>query len=136
MHVVGSRIPDGGRVLLTVPFSAPLHQLPFDFFRYTPRGLEVLLRRHGLELEICEARGNFPAAVGAALSHYLLRSLGARRLNHDGSVDVSRWRYPLVMPLIALQQVLFALLARLSRDESLTLGYVAVARPAAPGGPS
>jgi SAM-dependent methyltransferase len=118
----------GGRVLLTVPFVAPLHQLPFDFYRYTPRGVEVLLERHGLELELCEARGNFPAAVGAALSHYLLRSLASRRTHHDGSVELSRWRYPLTMPLIALEQLAFAGLARLSRDESLTLGYVAVAR--------
>jgi SAM-dependent methyltransferase len=118
----------GGRLLLTVPFSAPLHQLPFDFYRYTPRGLQVLLERHGFELELCEARGNFAAATGATLSHFLLRSCAARSRNHDGSVDLSRWRYPLVLPVIAVEQLFFAWLARWSRDETLTLGYVAVAR--------
>ena len=45
----------GGRLCLTVPFVWPLHEEPFDFFRYTPFALSEMLQEHG-----------FPhAAVGA-----------------------------------------------------------------------
>lgn len=33
----------GGRLYMTVPLVWELHELPFDFFRYTPHGLERLL---------------------------------------------------------------------------------------------
>jgi SAM-dependent methyltransferase len=38
----------GGRLFLTVPLAWELHEQPFDFYRYTPSGLEHLLRRAGL----------------------------------------------------------------------------------------
>ena len=123
----------GGRVLMTVPFSSPRHQLPFDFFRYTPNGLEALLTRHGLEVESLDARGNFAAATGATLSHFLMRCVCARSVNHDGSVNLSRWRAPFVLPVIAAVQILFEWISRVTSDTALTLGYVVVARaPDAP----
>ena len=118
----------GGRLLVSVPFAAPLHQLPFDFYRFTPRGIETLLQRNGFEVERIEPRGNFASAAGSTLSHYILRALGASGRHHDGSVTLSRWRAPLVLPLIALVQLFFALAARFSRDDTLCLGYGVVAR--------
>ncbi len=118
----------GGRLLLTVPFASALHQLPFDYGRYTPLGVEQILRRHGLEPEHVVPRGNYASVMGSLLSNQVLRLLGARRLRHDGGVTLSRWRAPLVLPLVALVQVFFAGLARLSHDTALCSGYLAVAR--------
>jgi len=120
----------GGRLLLTVPFVAPLHQLPYDFRRYTPRGLTELLEAHGLRVERLEPRGNVATVAGAVLSQWLLRHLAAAAAKHDGSVTMSRWRGPLVLPLIALVQTAFAGLERVCSDEHLALGYLVVARKA------
>jgi SAM-dependent methyltransferase len=121
----------GGRLLISVPFAAPLHQLPFDFYRFTPRGIETLLQRNGFEVEQIEPRGNFASAAGSTLSHYILRALGSSGRHHDGSVTLSRWRAPFVLPLIALVQLFFAFAARFSRDDTLCLGYGVVARKGA-----
>ncbi len=118
----------GGRALVTVPFLAPLHQLPYDYYRFTEEGLRALFSRVGLQTESVEPRGNSAAATGCIVTQYLLRTLGARKANHDGSVTMSRWRAPFVLPLLALVQGTFALFASFSSDPALCLGWTAVAR--------
>jgi SAM-dependent methyltransferase len=117
-----------GRLLLTVPLVAPLHQWPFDFYRYTPKGIEALLARHAFAIEHVMPRGNFASATGATISHWLIRSIGSRKLQHDGSVELSRWRAPFVLPLIAFVQLFFKLYEKLSSDQGTSLGYAVVAR--------
>lgn len=118
----------GGKLLLTVPFAAPRHQLPFDFRRYTAEGLSNVLERNGLEVLHVRPRGNVATAAGATLSQYLLRHWAAKRRKHDGSVRMSRWRGPLTLPFIGLTQVLFGLLEGITSDDALCLGYAVVAR--------
>lgn len=123
--------PDG-RLLLTVPFLAPLHQLPYDFRRFTPAGLTTLLERHGLQVEHLWPRGNAATVAGTTVAQYLLRHWAVGRRKHDGSISMSRWRGPLTMPFIALAQLAAALAERFTRDEMLSLGYAVVARKASP----
>lgn len=118
----------GGAVLFTVPFVSPLHQLPFDFHRFTPQGIEVLLAHHGFEVERIQARGNFSTTTGSVVAHWILRTFGSTALLHDGSVRVSRIRGLLVAPLIALVQLTAMLFERFTSDKTLTLGYSVVAR--------
>ena len=40
----------GGIFLCTAPFVYPVHD-SYDFFRYSPRGLATIMKRHGLEVE-------------------------------------------------------------------------------------
>jgi hypothetical protein len=40
-------LSSGGRLCLTVPFVWPLHEEPYDFFRYTPFALRDLLEAQG-----------------------------------------------------------------------------------------
>lgn len=48
----------GGRLLLTVPFAARWHFIPYDYWRFTPSGLSVLLGRNGFTKLEVYARGN------------------------------------------------------------------------------
>jgi SAM-dependent methyltransferase len=121
----------GGKLLITVPFVSPLHQLPYDFRRFTPAGLEELLSRYGLEIEELRSRGNVASAAGSMLAHYLLRHWAAKARKHDGSVIMSRWRGLLTMPFIAITQAFFFLAEKFARDDALCLGYSVVARKSA-----
>jgi SAM-dependent methyltransferase len=49
--------PDG-RLVLTVPFSARWHFIPYDYYRYTPAGLNHLLTTAGFSDIRIVARGN------------------------------------------------------------------------------
>jgi SAM-dependent methyltransferase len=48
----------GGRILLTVPFSARWHYIPFDYWRFTPSSLAHLLAEAGFGNIQVYARGN------------------------------------------------------------------------------
>jgi SAM-dependent methyltransferase len=48
----------GGRLLMTVPFAARWHFIPYDYWRYTPSGLDMLLRECGFDDVTIYARGN------------------------------------------------------------------------------
>jgi SAM-dependent methyltransferase len=51
--------PDG-RIWLTVPLTWPLHEEPFDFYRYTPYGLTSLLEQAGFdEVDVGPRNGYF-----------------------------------------------------------------------------
>ena len=47
-----------GHLLLTVPFAARWHYIPWDYWRFTPSGLESLLLRYGFDNIAVYARGN------------------------------------------------------------------------------
>ena len=48
----------GGKLLLTVPFAARWHFLPYDYWRYTPAGLKHLLTGANFGEVLIYARGN------------------------------------------------------------------------------
>ena len=58
----------GGRVIVSTPFLIKIHELPQygmrDFWRFTPRGLETLLERGGLEVDAVGTWGNRQCVVG------------------------------------------------------------------------
>jgi len=58
----------GGRVVVSTPFLIRVHELPMygmeDFWRFTPRGLRVLLERAGLEVDEVGSWGNRRCLVG------------------------------------------------------------------------
>jgi len=125
---VARALRPGGKLLLTVPFVAPMHAVPYDFYRYTREGIVALVQGAGLEVVSCEARGNYALATGTLTAQWMLRAFAARFEHRDGSVSLSRWRAPFVLPLIALVQGLFALAGRFSHDTNAALGWTVVAR--------
>lgn len=48
----------GGRLVLTVPFAARWHFVPYDYWRYTPSSLDMLLTAAGFREVDVRARGN------------------------------------------------------------------------------
>lgn len=42
-------LKDGGKLVVSVPHLSRLHELPHDYFRFTPQGLRVVLERAGFK---------------------------------------------------------------------------------------
>jgi len=117
-----------GRLLLTVPFVVPLHEMPSDYYRFTPFSLRRMVEGSGLVVEQIEPRGNYAVALGSLGSQFLLRSFGARERQSDGSVIPSLWKSVFVFPLAACLQTAFYLVSKFTRDDVVTQGYSLVAR--------
>lgn len=63
----------GGRVLITVPFVWPLHDMPHDEYRYTPTSLKRIVTEAGLDLERLESLGGIDAAAVQTLALWAAR---------------------------------------------------------------
>jgi SAM-dependent methyltransferase len=70
----------GGRLVMTVPFAARWHFIPYDYWRYTPSGLNLLLTAAGFAEIRVQARGN-PLTVSCykAMALYLMLLFGSNR---------------------------------------------------------
>jgi SAM-dependent methyltransferase len=60
---IATTLRPGGGLLLTVPFAARWHYIPYDYWRFTPSGLQRLLQQAGFDEITIHARGN-PLTVG------------------------------------------------------------------------
>jgi SAM-dependent methyltransferase len=73
----------GGRVLITVPFAARWHFIPYDFWRYTPSSLQFLLTTAGFRDVRITARGNpLTVACYKVMALQLMLLLGAEPRGH------------------------------------------------------
>jgi SAM-dependent methyltransferase len=104
----------GGHLILTTPFSWPLHEEPRDFFRYSPFGLRHLSEEAGLE--VVELRAL--SGIWSTLSlHFSWAMLG-----HRG-------RFPALIDALSISaQRLAWWLERVDWRETLSWNHLLVAR--------
>jgi SAM-dependent methyltransferase len=84
----------GGVLITTAPFAFPIHDA-YDFFRYSPDGLAIIMKRQGLEVE------NVEALSGTGLTLAILFNL----YWYDLGFIWTKWLYPLgliLRPLLLL----------------------------------
>jgi SAM-dependent methyltransferase len=65
----------GGYLLLSVPFIYPLHEMPYDYWRFTPYGLEQLCDTVGLQTIYVHAKGGVGAALVSIWSNITIRGI-------------------------------------------------------------
>ena len=63
----------GGVLLLTTPFMWGVHSEPYDYFRYTPYGIEYLAKQAGFIAERVIADTGFWLLMALRLNYYLSR---------------------------------------------------------------
>ena len=108
----------GGRLFLSAPLIWPLHEEPFDFWRFTPYGLTRLLEAAGFDVERIEPRGGYFNTLAALLAGAPWWTGPAERLEP--------LRRVLAMALHLCAPVVRRL-DRLDGQRTLTLGYACVA---------
>ena len=140
---MGRVLRPGGRIFLTTPFLVPLHELPHDYYRYTPPALAYLAERAGLTVVSIRPKGDYLAVAFGLLTYpwsKLWQVLASR-----SKLNLYHHYNPLVaVPLVAPQALYVAVWKRLrTREHSLlarvsgklsyiTLGYVTVLEKPAP----
>lgn len=110
-------LKDDGYLILTAPQAWPLHEEPYDFFRYTKYGLAELAERNRLKVIKLEERGGGITAVCQLTAAVLYDKFGKRRIT----------RVPMkiaLAPALSLSRVL----DRMFYYPKFTLGYLMVAQ--------
>lgn len=100
----------GGAVFLTTPFMVALHEMPHDYYRYTPSALQHLADGARLRVSSIRSRGDYVAvlllilAMPAAKAWYLASKLTG--------LPLYRYANPVVYLTIVLPQLVYAALWR------------------------
>ena len=119
----------GGRLILTVPFAARWHYVPFDYWRFTPSGLKHLLEQSGfIEVEVYP-RGNALTVACYKVIALILPLLMPRKQGLLRRL-VLRMSGLVLSPLLAAG-VLVARVSLLRDGGDDCLGYTVLARRAA-----
>jgi SAM-dependent methyltransferase len=114
-----------GALILSVPFLAPLHEEPRDFYRFTPYSLRLLLEQHGFETRQIWSRGGWWSVVGSFISQALYAR--GNPVDASGRRRRSALGMALTLPFCGLAQWLGYTLDRFVRSPQYTLGYIVVA---------
>ena len=72
-------LDDGGTLLLSVPWSARRHHIPYDFFRYTPEGLNYLLVQAGFVGIEISPRGSEAHVIANKLLIFAIGNFKAKK---------------------------------------------------------
>ena len=114
---IGRVLRPGGHAIMTLPAVWPLHEEPFDFFRYTKYGLQELAEHSDLHPVTIVERGGGIMAIAQLIGVILYDTLGKHTFT----------RVPMVA-LVAPFLSIFAALDRVLFYPKLTLGYTMVAK--------
>lgn len=109
----------GGRIFLTVPLVWELHEMPFDYYRYTPTALRHLLEQAGFADVEVEPRNDCFSTLAQ-----LMRNVGQAMGRAPDGLDERRERAQQLLERLAAE---VAELAPLDSQRILPLGYLAVA---------
>ena len=121
----------GGAILLTVPFAARWHFIPYDYWRFTPSSMDYLLREAGFADVRVYARGN-----SGTVACYKIMALVLPLLATKNSSALLTWLTRIAGLCLSPVLVVFAVLANaslLGRGGNDCLGYTAIAQRSGEG---
>jgi SAM-dependent methyltransferase len=114
----------GGTLITTAPFVYPIHDA-YDFFRYSPDGLAVMMKRHGLTIEKVEPLSGTAITIASMFNLYWF----------DIGFMWTKWLYPiglLFRPLLWLLcfavNILGGLFDKIVPSKHLAFNHLTIAR--------
>ncbi len=114
-------LKEDGRVLLTTPFLWPLHEEPYDFYRYTKYALKELFERAGFSEITIQARGDWHTNCSLMLGSYFSNCITKQKY----------LRYLVLLltyPMVYIAQIILPKFDRSPGNETLPMGYTVFAR--------
>jgi SAM-dependent methyltransferase len=120
----------GGRLIVSVPFLYPSHDIPYDFRRYTAYGLTSILEHAGFSLISCKPKGNSLIASLQLLNLTLMEATLETLLIWK---PLGLLAGLITWPVTILINIISAPLAAISFMDASSLGHTAVAEKPAKG---
>jgi SAM-dependent methyltransferase len=112
-----------GYLIATAPKTECIHEIPYDYFRYTPYSLELIFRDAGYEVLSIEPVGTFGEVLVVTFLGFF-----ARKLQYSSTLSSYLLKAACIIPFTAVMNCLGLLCAPLLRDDKETLDYRVVAR--------
>lgn len=107
-------LSDNGRLILTVPFIFPIHDRPYDYYRYTKYGLKFLLR--DFNNVIIDERNTWIDAISVLFVRLIMNK------------DMMSKLFAILMIIIVFLNLPYIyILSKLIKTDFITTGYVVTA---------
>ena len=116
-------LKDDAYLVVTVPKSNPVHEEPYDYFRYTPFSLRKMMDDAGLETVSLSVTSTF----GHMFFQTFLAWLG-RKLQFSRSIKTYILKAVFIIPVSFIVNCCGVAIGSLMIDERETLDYIVVAR--------
>lgn len=75
MNELARLLKPGGHLILSVPFIYPIHEAPYDHWRFTAYGLAILCRDVGLELLCIQTKGGVVVTLFILAHNIVVRTM-------------------------------------------------------------
>ena len=112
----------GGNMIIQVPWQWWIHEAPYDFFRYTPYGLNYMLEKSGFTDIVVEAQSGFFTTWVMKFNYFTRRFVRGPKIIRACIIAI-------LLPIWWLGQVLAPFLDNLDRNWALEAsGYYVTAR--------
>ena len=112
-----------GVLILSAPQMGRLHGEPNDYYRFTKWGLNYLLEKNGMKIEVIEPHGGIFRAIGSHLNFFIIEYFGKNK---------QRRKFILRRTILGLNNFFFSFLDKLITWEKDTLGYNIIAKKRGP----
>ncbi len=71
LEKINKVLKKNGVLILTVPFTGHLHEVPRDYYRYTKYGLRYMLKNANFRIVYIKAEGNWITSIGQEIISYI-----------------------------------------------------------------
>jgi SAM-dependent methyltransferase len=111
---INSLLNQGGKIILTVPFIFPIHERPYDYYRYTKYGLEFLFKDFS-NLKIKE-RNSWLEAINVLFVRLVMDRNFISRIFAPFFIILAYFNFPFIW-----------ILSKAIRTDFITTGYLLTA---------
>ncbi len=116
----------GGKILLSAPQEWYMHQIPYDFYRFTRYGLEHLFNKVGFQIESIESIGGYFRLLSfnlCYLKYFIFPPIKSLPLK------IIRWplRYPFTLVFEFIIPFFLGILDRFDKNRYHTMNYAVIA---------
>ena len=119
---INSVLKKNGILILTVPFSGYLHEVPRDYYRYTKFALAYMMKKTNFKIIYIKQEGNWLSSMGLELISYLEPTFNRFLLKYPK-------RFIQLLILLFIKATLHWP-ERLAKSEYSTINYIVLAKKA------
>lgn len=109
-----------GVLILTVPFTGYLHEVPGDYFRFTKYAIRYMLKDANFRIVYIKAEGNWISSIGQEIISYLEPTYNRFFLKYPKRL--------IQLSILLLMKTLSHLPERFTKSKYSVINYIAVAR--------
>ncbi len=120
LNKINKILNKNGILILTAPFTGYLHEVPYDYYRYTKFGLEYMVKKANFRIVYIRSEGNWITSIGQETISYLEPTFNRFFLKYPKRL--------LQLGILLLMKGFSSLPGRFTKSQYSVINYIVVAK--------